>query len=926
MARARPLFRNFSGGEIAPQLDGLIDSPAHGCKTLENFIVRKQGGITRRPGTFYAGAANDDAETTRLYPFTNTAGTSFVLEFSDYNLEIWKQSTHAVVETLVTPWPQTDVFELKLLALGDEVRITNDDYQPRTITWVSDTSWTIAVAETVKDVRWVVAGDGRTIQVSSDDGMSWVDQWLPSSDDTTDLNAIAYGGGRAVIGPNDGLTPEVFVSTNGGKVWTVADGFGGVEPYCRDIVYADGTFLMCGGVAASGQLATSTDGLTWTPIAVAGYSGAYATDYSPTLDLWVVVGDGTGSGQIITSPDLITWTARGAGTGSIFAGVFWSQDDGAFVATSDGGHILASTDGITWSEKDKVDEQVKAVCYGGGNWLVGGLSGTIWMSTDRETWKPLRTLGSGEGITDLQYYDGTFIAVLSSPAGGSIWRSTDYGYTWYQAFETTNLPNKAARVAAYAFDASGKYPAAIAHGDMRVLVAGTQDDPDTVWGARTNHTDDFSIGYLATDGFEFKLANRRNANIHWMEAINEGVCIGAQNAIGFLRGSEEYGLTPLAAKFKWTYPHGSADIQGIALGDGVAYAQRGGEVIRAFPSDNDLTHYSDHIAKGGVTQFEYLDDPQAIFFAVRADGELLCMTAEKEIQAWSRWATRDGDEIESVAVVPNGTSNEDEIWMCVKRDIGGSTKRFIEYTDAIYFSTKEDCHYVDSGVESHISGHATISAITAASPPVVTASGHGFSNGNSILVRGVVGMTEVNDLTFTIASVATDTFALSGIIGSGYTAYISGGTAYLASAEVSGLAHLNGEECVALIDGNVVETVTPSGGLVALSTPGHHVHVGLACASIAQLCRLGTGFAHGIPKQISKLYAWVHNSIGGRFGSSESAYESVAYTAASELTTDMLELPYPGDWSADSYIWAIQADPLPLTIMAIGPEITTGER
>jgi hypothetical protein len=113
---------------------------------------------------------------------------------------------------------------------------------------------------------------------------------------------------------------------------------------------------------------------------------------------------------------------------------------------------------------------------------------------------------------------------------------------------------------------------------------------------------------------------------------------------------------------------------------------------------------------------------------------------------------------------------------------------------------------------------------------------------------------------------------------------------------------------------------------VTFTRGGHHVHVGLPYSSKAQLCRLGTGFGHGIPKQISKLFAWVHETIGGKFGSSETVTEAVTYTKDSELTSDMLELPFPGDWDADSYIWAIQSDPLPMTVMAIGPEITTGER
>lgn len=74
---------------------------------------------------------------------------------------------------------------------------------------------------------------------------------------------------------------------------------------------------------------------------------------------------------------------------------------------------------------------------------------------------------------------------------------------------------------------------------------------------------------------------------------------------------------------------------------------------------------------------------------------------------------------------------------------------------------------------------ATISGITQANPAVVTAIAHGFSNGDLIYINGVVGMTEVNYLTFTVANKTADTFELAGIDSSGYTAYTSGGKATL---------------------------------------------------------------------------------------------------------------------------------------------------
>jgi hypothetical protein len=76
----------------------------------------------------------------------------------------------------------------------------------------------------------------------------------------------------------------------------------------------------------------------------------------------------------------------------------------------------------------------------------------------------------------------------------------------------------------------------------------------------------------------------------------------------------------------------------------------------------------------------------------------------------------------------------------------------------------------------------TITGITAANPAVVTSSSHGYSNGDFVIITGVVGMTQVNGKTFKVADKTTNTFELQDVDGtdinsSGYTAYSSGGVA-----------------------------------------------------------------------------------------------------------------------------------------------------
>lgn len=71
---------------------------------------------------------------------------------------------------------------------------------------------------------------------------------------------------------------------------------------------------------------------------------------------------------------------------------------------------------------------------------------------------------------------------------------------------------------------------------------------------------------------------------------------------------------------------------------------------------------------------------------------------------------------------------------------------------------------------------ATITGATQANPVVISAV-NTFVNGEKVTITGVVGMTELNGLTFTIANVTGTTFELAGIDGTLFTAYSSGGSA-----------------------------------------------------------------------------------------------------------------------------------------------------
>jgi hypothetical protein len=75
-----------------------------------------------------------------------------------------------------------------------------------------------------------------------------------------------------------------------------------------------------------------------------------------------------------------------------------------------------------------------------------------------------------------------------------------------------------------------------------------------------------------------------------------------------------------------------------------------------------------------------------------------------------------------------------------------------------------------------VASDVSITGITQANPAVVTATGHGRATGDSAMITGVVGMTEVNDRLYTITVIDPNTLSLDGCNSTGFTAYTSGGT------------------------------------------------------------------------------------------------------------------------------------------------------
>src|SRR6266576_4350974 len=85
MGKANTIQSNFTAGEVSPLMYGRVDIGKYfnGAKTLQNIIVRLQGGALRRPGTRFVNSTKDSSKRSILRDFKFSDIQAYVLEFGE---------------------------------------------------------------------------------------------------------------------------------------------------------------------------------------------------------------------------------------------------------------------------------------------------------------------------------------------------------------------------------------------------------------------------------------------------------------------------------------------------------------------------------------------------------------------------------------------------------------------------------------------------------------------------------------------------------------------------------------------------------------------------------------------------------------------------------------------------------------------------
>lgn len=147
-----------------------------------------------------------------------------------------------------------------------------------------------------------------------------------------------------------------------------------------------------------------------------------------------------------------------------------------------------------------------------------------------------------------------------------------------------------------------------------------------------------------------------------------------------------------------------------------------------------------------------------------------------------------------------------------------------------------------------------------------------------------------------------------------------------ASATVSGLSHLEGEECRVRADGSVMEKVTPSGGSVTLSRASEEVEVGLNYDATIKTMPINQDFQDGPTltrkKRVVRVIGNFYESLGVSVNGEYMVDRSFGMPLGSHITpfTGVKEMYLLG-WTDLAQVSITQIDPGPMTVLGLGVEV-----
>lgn len=917
MPKASPIRSSFNAGELSPLLDGRVDVAKYqnGCKTLENFIPSVQGPAVRRPGTRFVAEVKSSAARTWLQRFEFSATQAYVLEFGNGYIRFYTNHGQLLLSSTPTAWSSSTAYKIGNLVRSGGVNyyakqdhtnrtpasnpsywhaMTGNIYEvptPYTTADLIDTSsstFKLSIAQSA-DVLYIAHPNYPLKKLARYSATRWVFDDVdliegPFDDMNTNRSkrvwCSAVSGNSVQINANF----DAFSADDVGALFYIEpDDYATIKPWTAGQEYSTNP---------NGILRRS-DGKIYKCVTNAAPTAGkkYRTGPNKPVHTWGAEPDGDYNGL--------------DGTNIERQGIDWQ--------------FLSPTKGWLQIHTFVNDQQVLARVMGGNqlprNVVPSGATTTIALATPngavnsggtiRIQTATAHGLSAGNVVSSVTFYyyktrvtGGYQIANVSSTKNvtvtsvvnsttfdtdidtpeGFVESATITAILTLTGFIQTSVGSvntaETYRWAKGAFSDVNGYPEKVTFFRERLVLAKGQKLFFSVAGDFENFAaTDISSNVVADRAIRVSINTEQVNSIQWM-APTQALLIGTVGAeFACAENSAAEAFAPANVKIEQTSSEGSRAVNPVRVGYSVLFAQKSGrklkELAYSFQQNgfvpSDLSLLSEHLTYSGITQMGWHKEPYVCAWAVRGDGQLLGFTfnREQDVVGWHRHRLGGSGIVESIAVIPHPDGDKDELWLIVRRTINGATKRYIEYLETGY----------DTGMAQE------------------------------------------------------DAF------------YVDCGLTYsgAATTTITGLGHLEGQTVQLLVNGAAHPDRVVTGGSITLQVAATKVQGGLGYTSTLQTNRIDAaaadGTAQGKTKRINKVVTRFLNTLGAWVGPTTSSMDEVQFRFGSApmdsppplFSGDKL-IEFRGDYDFDGYMTIQQRQPLPMTVVAIMPQLHTFDR
>jgi hypothetical protein len=396
-------------------------------------------------------------------------------------------------------------------------------------------------------------------------------------------------------------------------------------------------------------------------------------------------------------------------------------------------------------------------------------------------------------------------------------------------------------------------------------------------------------------------------------------------------------VTPTNITLKPFSTQGSTALPAVSLDNRGVFVEKSGRRVyeMRYNVENgdyrsrDLTRLNEHIGLPGFVDIAVQRQPDTYIRLVRSDGEMavLLQAPEEEVDCWFRIMTL--GVIENVVVLPG--TEEDAVYVVVKRTVDGSTKRFLER-----FALRSQC--VGGNLSRNLDCHAVVSQASSA-----TITGLSYLEGQTVYVWA--NGKDLGSYTVSGGQITASEAVTSAIVGLGGISFTYDSST--AATNVTASSVYNGYPAEVFANGpnggklRYVGTVTVASGIITLpngkTAKKIIAYLGFYApfrsAKLAYGEQMGTALSQR--KKVNKLgiIAFDTHYAGITYGSEIDklqplptvlgAEDIAADTVLDEHDEAMHALA--GSWHSDSRLHLLAQAPKPVTLAGVVVQVETHE-